>query len=129
MTDQVRTGPWRQVWLWAPVVVYMAGIFWASSLTSPPSPAGVSDKSQHAAAYFGLALVALRALAGGRWSGVGPVTLAGAWLIATAYGATDEVHQAFTPGRNPEWADIGADAIGALAAAIAAGAWSIIRRL
>ena len=107
----------------------MAGIFWASSVTSPPAPAGVSDKWLHAAAYCGLALLALRALAGGRWSGVGPATLAAAWLVATAYGISDEVHQAFTPGRHPEWSDVVADALGALGATVVAGAWGIIRRL
>ncbi|MGE3275612.1 MAG: VanZ family protein [Vicinamibacterales bacterium] len=119
----------RRLWLWLPVAAYMAVIFWLSAQSHPPAPPGLSDKWQHGLAYAGLALVSLRALAGGRWSGVTLAALAGAWLIATAYGATDECHQMFTPARTPDLMDLAADATGALAGAAAAGAWSIIRRL
>lgn len=120
---------WRRLGLWLPVAGYMAAIFWLSSLSSPPSPPGVSDKWQHAVAYAGLAVVALRATAGGRWGGVTRAALAAAWLIAVLYGVSDEFHQAFTPGRTPDVMDVAADAIGALAGTGAIGAWSIIRRL
>ncbi|MEW6319988.1 MAG: VanZ family protein [Acidobacteriota bacterium] len=115
--------------LWLPVVAYMAAIFYVSSLSEPPAPEQVSDKQLHFWVYGGLALVTLRALARGGWAGVGAATLAGAWLIAAGYGVTDEWHQTFTPGRSPEWADVAYDAAGAGAALIAAGTWSIIRRL
>ncbi|HUE88914.1 MAG TPA: VanZ family protein [Vicinamibacterales bacterium] len=117
------------LWLWTPVVVYMAGIFFASSVSDPPVPSGVSDVSLHEAAYFGLTLLLIRALARERWSGVTVVTLAAAWAIAVVYGVTDEWHQSFVPNRHAESRDIMSDAIGALAAAVVVGAWSIIRRL
>ncbi|MCA1585466.1 MAG: VanZ family protein [Acidobacteria bacterium] len=119
----------RALFLWLPVVAYMAAIFYLSSLSFPPAPQEVSDKTLHVAAYGGLALVALRALAGGRWTGVTLGTLIGCWAIGTAYGLTDEWHQRFIEGRSPELADVSADALGAAIGAIAAGAWSIIRRL
>jgi VanZ family protein len=127
----VRTAPenFRLLSLWLPVVAYMGVIFYMSSLSSPPIPEEVSDKTLHFVFYSGLALVALRAVAGGRWEGVTLRTLVACWLIATLYGATDEWHQMFTEGRMPEFADVGADAFGAGLAAFAAGAWSIIRRL
>ncbi len=115
--------------LWLPVVVYMGVLFYLSSPSAPPAPASVSDKVLHLGAYAGLALVALRALAGGRWQGVTIATLVGCWLIATCYGITDEWHQSWTEGRSPELADAAANAIGAALGAGAAGAWSIIRRL
>lgn len=115
--------------LWLPVVACMGLIFYMSSLSSPPAPEDVSDKTLHFAAYFGLALLAVRAAAGGRWSGVTIRALVIGWVIATGYGATDEVHQRFTEGRTPDVADLGADAFGAAVAAGAVGAWSIIRRL
>ena len=34
-------------------------------------------------------------------------------LLATLYGAFDEVHQAFTPGRSPDVRDVVADCLGA----------------
>lgn len=121
--------PSRLLFLWLPVVAYMAAIFFLSSFSSPPAPQQVSDKVLHLGAYGGLAIVALRALAGGRWEGVTVGTLIGCWLIGTGYGITDEWHQRFIVGRSPELADVFADALGAAIGAMAAGAWSIIRRL
>lgn len=119
----------RLLSLWLPVAACMALIFYMSSLSSPPTPEDVSDKTLHFAAYAGLALVVLRAVAGGTWAGVTLRTLALCWLITTAYGFTDEFHQRYTEGRTPDLADVGADALGAAITTSALGAWSIIRRL
>ena len=124
-----RSANMRLTLLWLPVMLYMAGIFAASSLPEPPMPSDVPDVSLHGAAYFGLTLLLIRAVARGRWVGVTTRTLMVAWLIAVAYGATDEWHQSFVPNRHAEWRDLQADAIGAFAAAAAVGLWSIIRRL
>jgi VanZ family protein len=115
--------------LWLPVIAYMIGIFIVSGLPNPPMPSDVPDVSLHGAAYFGLTLLTIRALADGRWSGVNVPTLALAWMIATAYGATDEWHQSFVANRHADLRDLAADAAGALVAAIVTGAWGIIRRL
>lgn len=117
------------LWLWTPVIVYMAGIFFASGMPNPPLPSEVPDTSVHEAAYFGLTLLLVRALSNGTWAGVTRNTLAGAWAIAVLYGLSDEFHQSFVSNRHAEFRDLGADAIGAFAAAIVAGAWGIIRRL
>jgi hypothetical protein len=120
----------RKVSLWLPVVAYMALIFALSSMSSPPGPDGwLSDKAQHALAYGGLAVVTLRATSGGRWSGASAGAFAMAWLIATAYGASDELHQSFTPGRTSDLLDLRADAIGAALGLGVAGACGIIWRL
>jgi VanZ family protein len=107
----------------------MAAIFVGSSMPEPPIPSTVPDVSLHEAGYFGLGVLLIRALAGGRWAGVTPRALVLAWIIAVAYAATDEWHQSFVPNRHVELRDWIADAIGALAATIVVGAWSIIRRL
>ena len=107
----------------------MAVIFILSSLPDPPAPADVSDVSLHGVAYFALTLLTIRALAGGRWTGVTLRALVIAWIIAVGYGATDEWHQSFVPNRHAELRDLRADAAGALAATILVGAWGIIRRL
>ena len=119
----------HRFWLWLPVVIYMAGIFTASSVSDPPMPTQVPDVSLHSVAYFGLTLLLIRALAANRWSGVTALTLAVAWVIAAAYGVTDEWHQSFVPNRQADLRDVAANAIGALAATVAVGAWGIIRRL
>ena len=107
----------------------MALIFYGSSLEEPPVPSQVPDVDLHAAAYFGLMLLVVRAIAGGTWSNVTLVTVTIALAITVAYGASDEWHQRFVPGRHAELRDLRADAIGALAAGVLVKAWSIIRRL
>lgn len=115
--------------LWLPVVIYMAAIFFLSSLQDPPAPSNVSDVNLHALLYFGLMLVVVRAVAGGKWSRVTLGALVTAWLITVAYGASDEWHQMYVPSRTAELRDLQADAIGALLAAICIKAWGIIKRL
>lgn len=117
----------RRAWLWAPVLVYALAIFLVSGSPAPRSlPGGLSDKQGHLAAYAGLSLVTLRALAGGAWTGVTLARAGGAALLATAYGASDEAHQAFVAGRTADPVDLGADALGAVLAS--AAAWGVGRR-
>jgi VanZ family protein len=101
------------------VVLYMAAIFIASAMPSPTGPPGLMpDKVLHALAYAGLAVLLVRAMAGGL---AGPVTwpiAVWAVVIAGAYGITDEIHQAFVPTRDPNAFDLLADVIGASAAAL-----------
>lgn len=115
--------------LWLPVVVYMAGIFYGSSLEDPPVPSNVPDVDLHAAAYFGLMLLVIRAVADGTWSKVTLITVIVAFVITVAYGASDEWHQRYVPGRHAELRDLRADAIGAFAAGMLVKAWGIIKRL
>ncbi|MBB6671118.1 VanZ family protein [Cohnella nanjingensis] len=48
-------------------------------------------------------------------------------LLSIAYGATDEWHQAYVPGRSPDWADLLHDGIGAAAAAVVLVVWRLWR--
>jgi len=107
----------------------MASIFYVSSLSAlPGAVGGISDTYLHSVAYGGLALVALRAVAGGRWARVTVTGLVTAWSIATVYGATDEWHQMFTPGRTAELRDLRNDTVGAMVALALAWAWGTMRR-
>ena len=103
----------------------MAAIFYVSSLSNLTVPNGLSI-SGHSGAYFGLAVLVVRALAGGLPRRIGVRLAATAILISIAYGISDEVHQAFVPGREADPYDVVADAIGALAGTIACWAWGII---
>lgn len=105
------------------------GVLWL--LSSQPVLPGASltpDWTQHGVGYAGLALVTLRATAGGRWAGVTRRALVAAWLIVAAYGLIDEWHQSFVPARTADLRDAAADAIGAALALTGAWAWGIIRR-
>jgi VanZ family protein len=106
----------------------MALIFFASGQTQPPMPAAMSDLWLHAAAYAGLAVLAVRAVAGGLPPRVTPRIAAVAFAIAAGYGVTDETHQMFVPGRNADINDLYADATGALIGVAACWAWHIIRK-
>jgi hypothetical protein len=119
--------------LWLPPLVQMAIIFAISSIPDLGAvPGGVSDKTGHFIGYAILAALLLRALAGGRLAGFTWRRAALAVVIAGAYGISDELHQAFVPGRSPDLGDIAADTLGAAAAvlfvgALAAGrAWGIL---
>jgi VanZ family protein len=116
----------RTLRLWGPVVAYMAVIFLMSSLSEAPLPPGMSDKSAHGIGYTGLAAVVVRALSGGLPRPVSMRTAVTAVAIAVAYGASDEVHQMFVPGRSAELYDLAADAVGAIAGASACWAWGTI---
>lgn len=92
----------------------MAAIFFVSGMSQAPLPSDVSDKHAHAAAYLLMAVLAVRAVHGGLPA---RVTLRGAWLalaITVLYGASDEGHQWFVPGRSADLLDLLADATGGL---------------
>jgi VanZ family protein len=108
--------------LWAPVVFYMAAIFYVSSLPQPPLPAG-GDKPWHSIGYFGFALVVVRAVAGGLPRRITRRTAVWAIAIAVSYAASDEIHQMFVPGRSADAADLIADAVGVCAGTAVCWAW------
>ncbi len=106
--------------LWAAVALYLAAIFYLSSLPNPlPAlTSRMSDKVLHGVEYGGLGLLLGLAL---RFSGLRAGRAAAlALLLASLYGASDEIHQAFVPHRDSDvrdWlADTGGAALGALAA-------------
>lgn len=104
-------------WLraWGPALLYMAGIFVASAQPTVSLPRlGDSDKVLHFAAYAGLGgLLAY----GGAPAALGPLPLI---AIGSMYGASDEVHQSFVPGRTPDLLDWVADTLGVIAGVLAA---------
>ncbi len=107
--------------LWGPVLLQMALIFGASSLSNPGTlPGGVSDKAGHFAGYLILSVLIVRALAGGRASGISWRVLLLAIAGAALYGVSDELHQRFVPGRTPDVLDVAADSAGAAAGALLA---------
>lgn len=106
--------PGRRRLGWVLAALWAALIFWQSSTSDAGGmlslfPEGF-DKVAHGGAF--LVLSGFLTLATGR-----PVLAA---LLATLYGLSDEVHQAFVPGRYSDPLDLLADAVGA-----AMGAWLV----
>jgi VanZ family protein len=100
----------RARWSWLVLVLGMAGIIALATLTPPgrmpQGPAGL-DKVFHALAFGALVLPAAL---------LRPDRLLVVLLFAIAYGGLIELIQPLV-GRSAEWADLLADALGALAGA------------
>ena len=106
-----RRSSWAGRWL--PLLLAMGVIFFVSNQPSTDLPSfGLWDlavkKTGHFVAYAGLALLALRAV----WGGKRPYLTA--TIIVLFYALTDEFHQTFVPGRNGTLVDVAIDMSGAL---------------
>jgi len=100
----------KRVFPWL-ALAWAALIFAASS--QPGSSVGLPppwDKLAHLIAYAVLAGLLHAAGLARRW----------AFALAVLYGASDEWHQSFVPGRDASLGDLLADAVGALAALVPA---------
>ncbi len=99
---------------WLPTAVWMGGIFYLSQQSAPLGGApndGVAVAA-HLVLYAGLAALLLRAFASGTSAPTWALALV-TFALAVLYGVSDEIHQAFVPGRTASEADIGLDAGGA----------------
>jgi len=110
----------RVAWAFVPALAYAAIIFALSSQSDPlpflPPEIFLQDKLLHAAEYAVLGGLLVRAL---HLAGLRPsVALVVAVVVASAFGATDEFHQSFVPGRNSDVADWLADTLGATIGAV-----------
>ena len=106
---QVRTA----VIYWLITLGYMVTIFYISSLRSLnlPSLPENSDKVLHALAYILLAFLFYHTF---KRSGIRKYVFILAFLSASIYGISDEIHQYYVPGRDAAIGDLFADFFGAL---------------
>ncbi|MCX6375295.1 MAG: VanZ family protein [Armatimonadetes bacterium] len=108
----------RRVGAWLPAIAYMAAIFVLSAQSKLPSPPGILgwDKLQHLLAYVVLGLLLYRACV------ISPIVRTSpywtAFVLGALYGAFDEYHQSFVPGRDMSALDWLADVLGLIAALI-----------
>lgn len=123
-----RTGRWLRALV--PLGLYAAAIYAVSAQSSfavklPRFPH--ADKAIHATEFAGFGFLAARAV--GILTPGGPGFAAGMAIVAGAcYGATDELHQRFVPGRDADPWDLVADVAGSTLGAAAYFAWSLARR-
>ncbi len=111
---------------WLPFALYAALIFYLSGRPGSRLPDWWIlhfDKVLHTVEYYGFGVLLARAL---RTSG-SPLAPACAWAVALAciFGATDEFHQSFVPGRQGnDLGDLLADNTGAIAGVISVALWA-----
>src|SRR6185437_14393095 len=108
-------GSMRRLLPWLPVLLLAAAIAWLSQ--QPDYPFGIRleppwDKLVHAAVYGALGLLVEAALAATRPDLPLYKRHLIAFLAVSLYGATDEWHQAFVPGRSCDVLDWAADTVG-----------------
>ena len=117
---RLRFMGFRREFLWPLAIAAL--IFAASSRSHVASPriTNVDDKFAHFAVYGLLATLVFRLGRGWRAAGW-------ALLVVSAFGATDEWHQSFVPGRSTELADWVADTAGAALAIALYGGWQSYR--
>lgn len=109
----------RRRWLaWAPAAAWAAVLFYLSSRPSlGVDLSGGLDKVAHFGAYLVLGVLLARA------ASVVRLSIFVAILIGALYGAIDEFHQSFVPGRTAEFADWLADAAGTIAGVVLYRLW------
>lgn len=102
---------------WGPVCGYAGLIFYLSSQPHPethvPFVTHISDKVLHAVEYAVLGALCYRAIRGSGNESWKQQAIPAAVLLASLYGVSDEVHQAFVPFRESSWLDWLADTVGA----------------
>ena len=108
------------IFSWFVVIAWAGLIFYLSSIPSLNSGFGVWDfflrKAAHVVEYA--VLTGLLARAWRKTSAALTVTgiLALSGLFALLYAISDEIHQAYVPGRGPSAVDVAVDACGIIAA-------------
>lgn len=107
--------PLKVLLAWCPAILWAGSIFYLSTRPASGLPAPwflSNDKLVHAVAYGLLSLAVYFAV---RWGHQRPPLAAAltGTLLASLYGASDEVHQMFTPTRFPDVWDWVADTVGA----------------
>jgi VanZ family protein len=103
----------------------MAVLFAASSASDTSAvPAVFSDTVLHLGAYAALGVTMLRGFADARFERMTLPRALAAVLFCILYGASDEFHQSFVPGRTPDLRDLVSDGAGA---ALGAGALLLLK--
>lgn len=118
------------IFYWLPVIAWSAIIFIFSA-----QPTGVASeidwqdfflkKSAHVVVFFVLCTLTYRALL--REGVSKKKATVCALLFSILYGASDEFHQSFTPGRDPRVRDVLIDTVGALLAIYII--WNIVPKM
>jgi len=104
---------------WLPLLLYLAATFVLSGMSSPPVPFNLDSNSLHYPEYALFSFLLLRAIHAAKPGMPSAWAVGSSLLLSGLWGLSDEIHQAFVPGRVPDVNDLIHDLVGA-AAGIAA---------
>lgn len=106
--------------VYLPFAVYWLILFAATSFPVDTIPTvGVGDKFLHLTAYFGFGvLLNLTLVFQNKYNSLKINSAIGTLIIGCIYGAFDEIHQHFIPGRSMEFLDFVADFAGLVLAIV-----------
>ena len=112
----------RFLGLWLPVIVWMGVIFFGSSISNIPQVGdetldGLVHRAAHLLEFAVLGALLLRAISNGRPLSKREILIT--LMVIALYGASDEFHQRYTPGRSSEGIAVLFDVAGG-----AFGAWA-----
>ncbi len=104
---------------WTAAFVWAGGIFLLSSRPAIPGPSlPLADKAFHAFEFAILTFLLARALSAAS-SPPAPRAWTAAILLSFIFAVSDEIHQAFVPGRTCDILDVAADLTGSFGAYLA----------
>lgn len=115
-------GSWYRRVAWPVAIAALVFAASSRSMVASPGLTKVDDKFAHFAVYGLLGTLVCRVRGGARAAVISLV-------IVSAYGASDEWHQSFVPGRMSDIADLVADTLGAALAIALYTGWNRYRRL
>ncbi len=103
--------------VWSATALYMLLIFLISSVSYPPQPLPLKGYAPIIEHMFEFGILGFLLYTSFK---INKNTQRNAFILAVSaailYGISDEIHQAFVPGRVPDLADVLADSIGAIIA-------------
>lgn len=101
---------------WLPAILWMTFLFYLSHQAAPLErvPSEIDPFLAHVAVYSMLAFLLHFALASYNRAAPRWVPISIAFALAVLYGVSDEIHQAYVPGRVASELDLVADGIGAV---------------
>ncbi|MFB6261549.1 MAG: VanZ family protein [Thiohalorhabdaceae bacterium] len=118
--ERGRTGIWAGLWvLWMVLIALTSHV---PGEVAPSLPFEGADKVAHIVVYFVLGILGVGAVARLRLDWPRPLVGSTALLVGALFGALDEYHQSFVPGRDMSMDDWLTDLLGLALAVIVARA-------
>ena len=116
----------RFIRFWLPFTIFLITTFVLSGMSSPAIPFNLDSNSLHLPEFALFSFLLIRAIHGGRPGRPSISAALGTLVLSGLWGVSDEIHQAFIPGRVPDINDLARDLIGSVIGLAAFYLYSVI---